>query len=78
MSDLYRRGQTAAGLPHDPCLTTTEIRELEAQILYLAVDVRRVSSAAEAFLRSAAGLLEQQLLRAARDGRERAKLVLVS
>ena len=78
MSDLDRRGQTAAGLPHDPCLTTTEIRELEAQIFYLAVDVRRVSSAAEAFLRSAAGLLEEQLLRAARDGRERAKLVLVS
>ena len=78
MSELDRRGQTAAGLPHDPCPTTTEIRELEAQILYLAIDVQCVSSAAEAFLRSAAGVLEELLVPAARDGRERAKVVLLS
>jgi hypothetical protein len=44
-----------------PQLSLKEIRELQGQILYLALDVRRASAAAEAFLRSAATLLGEQL-----------------
>ena len=44
-----------------PQLSHREIRELQGQILYLALDVRRASAAAEAFLRSAATLLGEQL-----------------
>jgi hypothetical protein len=66
------------GAAEDPPLTATEIRELEAQILYLAADVRRVNPAAEAFLRSAVTVLEEQLRPAATRPRGRAGLVLVS